>query len=106
MVHVATSSATESPSWLVDSGASYHVTVDLNNLTLHTPYDGPYDIVISDGIGLNITHSGTTSLSASSNSFTLHNVLCVPHMTRNLIYISQFFKTNKTSVELLPSYFQ
>ena len=88
MAHVATSSATESLPWLLDSGASPHVTADLNNLTLHAPYDDPDDNAIDDGTGLHITHSGTTSLSTSSNSFTLHNVLCVSHMKRNFIFIS------------------
>ena len=104
MAHVVTSSAMESPPWLLDNGASHHVTVDLNNLTLHVHYDGPNDI--GDGTRLHITHSGTTSLSTPSNSFTLHNVLCVSHMKINLISISQFFKTNKTSVEFLPSSFR
>ena len=90
MAHVATSSATESPSWLMDSGASHHVIADLNNITLHAPYDGSDDIVIGDDIGLHITNSGTTSLSTSPNSFILHDVLCVPHMKRNLLSISQF----------------
>ena len=56
-------------------------------------------------LSLVITHSGSTSLSTPSRSFTLQNVLCVPNMKRNLISISQFFKTNKTSVEFLPSSF-
>ena len=90
MAHVATSLEMESPPWLLDSGASHHVTIDLNNLTLHAPYDGPDDIIIGDSTGLHITHSNTTSLSTPSNSFTLHNVLCVPHMKINLISISQF----------------
>ena len=72
------------------SGASHHITTDLNNLTLHAPYDGPDDIVISDGTGLHITHSGLTSLSTPSHSFTLQNVLCVSNMKINLISISQF----------------
>ena len=87
MAHVATYSATESPPWLLDSRAFHHVTAYLNNLTLHAPYDGPDDIVIGDGIGLHITHSGTTSLSTPSNSFTLHNILCVPYMKRNLLIL-------------------
>ena len=57
MAHVVTSSATKSLPWFLDSGASHHVTADLNNLILHAPYDGPDDIVIGDGIGLHITHS-------------------------------------------------
>ena len=76
--------------------ASHHVTTNLN---LHAPYDGPNDVVIGDGIGLHITHSGSTSLSIPSRSFTLQNVLWVSNMKRNLISISQFCKT---LVEFLP----
>ena len=105
MAHVTTSPSQASPPWLLDSGAYHHVTTNLNNLNLHAPYDGPDDIVIGDGIELHITHSSSTSLFIPSHSFTLQNVLCVPNMKRNLISISQFFKTNKTSVEFLPSSF-
>ena len=83
-----------------------HVTIDLNNLTLHAPYDNLDDIVIGDGTGLHITNSGLTSLSTPSHSFTLQNGLCIPHMKRNLISISQFCKTTKISVEFLPSSFR
>ena len=106
MAHVATSPSPVSLTWLLDSGASHHVTTGLNNLMLYDPYDGLDDIVIGDGNGLYITHLGLTSLSAPSHSFTLQNVLCVPHMKRNLISISQFCKTNKTSVEFLLSFFR
>ena len=105
MAHVSTSPSLISPTWFLESGASHHVTVYLNNLTFHAPYDGPNDIVISDGNGLHITHSGLTSLSTTSHSFTSLNVLCVPTMKRNLIFISQFFKSNQTYVKFLPSSF-
>ena len=29
--------------WLLDSGASHHVTADLNNLSLYSPYNGSID---------------------------------------------------------------
>ncbi|KAK2660686.1 hypothetical protein Ddye_007219 [Dipteronia dyeriana] len=47
-----------SSNWLLDFGVSHHVTAGLNNLSLRQPYKGPDDIVIGDGIGLNITHTG------------------------------------------------
>ncbi|PKA62506.1 Retrovirus-related Pol polyprotein from transposon TNT 1-94 [Apostasia shenzhenica] len=102
---MAIASASDNSTWLLDSGASHHVTADLNNLSLHTPYDGPDDIVIGDGTGLHITHTGSTSLQTPSHSFKLHDVLCVPNMKRNLISISQFCKTNNTSIEFLPTSF-
>ena len=105
MAHVATSPSLISLTWFLESGSSHHVTVDLNNLTFHAPYDGPNDIVISDGNELHITHSGLTCLSTPSHSFTSPNVLCVPSMKLNLISISKFFKSNQTYVEFLPSSF-
>ncbi|KAJ8623947.1 hypothetical protein MRB53_032477 [Persea americana] len=32
--------------WLVDSGASHHVTNDLQNLSLHYPYAGPDELIV------------------------------------------------------------
>ncbi|RVW40422.1 Retrovirus-related Pol polyprotein from transposon RE1 [Vitis vinifera] len=91
--------------WLLDSGASNHVTTDLHNLALHNPFDGTDEIMIGDGSGLPISHTGSTSLTTPSHSFTLSNVLCVPTMKRNLISIYQFCKSNNTSIEFLPSSF-
>ncbi|XP_010443976.1 PREDICTED: uncharacterized protein LOC104726746 [Camelina sativa] len=51
----------ESPSWLVDTGASHHITSDLANLSLHSPYNGSEEVVIGDGKGLAITHTGEGS---------------------------------------------
>jgi len=100
--------ATNSPhnnAWLLDSGASHHVTSDLNNLSLHTPYNGPDDIMIGDGTGLPITHTGSTSLFHSNKEFSLTDVLYVPNITKNLISISKFCISNNASIEFLPFLF-
>lgn len=52
------STPTSTPSWLLDSGASHHVTSDLGNLSLHEQYTGADDIMIGDGTSLPITHTG------------------------------------------------
>ncbi|KAH0687080.1 hypothetical protein KY284_017633 [Solanum tuberosum] len=44
------------PNWLVDSGASHHVTQDLQNLSLHSKYDGSEDVMLGDGKSHKITH--------------------------------------------------
>ncbi|KAL6319832.1 hypothetical protein AAG906_036898 [Vitis piasezkii] len=91
------------PGKLKQIGASHHVTTDLHNLALHSPFDGTDEIMIDDGSGLPYL-TGSTSLTTPSHSFT-PNVLCVPTMKRNLISISQFCKSNNTSIEFLPSSF-
>jgi hypothetical protein len=72
---------------LLDSGASHHVTADLNNLSLHAPYTGYDDVMIGDGTGLSITHTGSTSLLTNNSAFQLKDVLCVPDIKTNLISI-------------------
>ncbi|KAE8697242.1 hypothetical protein F3Y22_tig00110622pilonHSYRG00005 [Hibiscus syriacus] len=96
----------ETPAWLLDSGASHHVTADLGNLLLHAPYDGPDDTEIGDETGLHISKIDFTSIKTPSHTFQLNDVLFVPAMKRNLISISQFCKTNNTSIEFLPSSFR
>ena len=58
--HFAANTTPTTPQWLLDSGASHHVTVDLSNLSFHTPYTGSDDIMIGDGSSLLITHTGTS----------------------------------------------
>ena len=99
--HFATPTST-TPDWLLDSGASHHVTSDLNNLSLHSPYTGSDDIMIGDGSGLNITHSGSLHLPNKNSSFLLSNVLCVPNMKQNLISVSKFCTSNQVAVEFSP----
>ena len=36
--HVSTTDTTTSPNWLLDSGTSHDVTLDLANLSPHKPY--------------------------------------------------------------------
>ncbi|KAL6333900.1 hypothetical protein AAG906_039311 [Vitis piasezkii] len=47
----------------------------------------------------------SVSLPSSTTTFTLNDVLYVPSMKKNLIYISQFCISNNVSVEFLPSCF-
>ena len=103
--HVATPGMPNNSNWLLDSGALHHVTTDLSNLSIHAPYERPYDIVIGNGTGHPITHTDSKSLSTPSHIYKLDNVLCVPPMKKNLSSISQFCQSNNTSIEFLPTSF-
>ena len=92
--------------WLMDSGATHHLTSDLNNLALHQPYQGGEDVTIADGSGLTITHSGLASLSTLTRPLQLKDVLCVPDIQKNLISVYRLCNTNQVSVEFFPAHFQ
>ena len=64
--------------WLLNIRASHHVTLYLGNLSLHTPYDGPDDM-IDDGMGLPITHTVSMILSSPYNSLIKQCSLCSYH---------------------------
>ena len=91
--------------WLLNSGAFHHIPSDLGNLSLHTPYGGPNDIIIGDGMGLFITHTGSKTPSSPYNYFKLNHVLCVHSMKKNLISISKFCHQNNTFIKFSPSSF-
>lgn len=72
----------DTPSWLLNTGASNHVTADLQNLALHSPYQGNETVIIGDGSGHALTHIGSTSLSFPSRSIHLNHVLYVPNIDK------------------------
>ncbi|KAM1595047.1 hypothetical protein ACFX10_001388 [Malus domestica] len=67
-----------SPSWILDSGATSHITHDISNISSPTPYTGEDKVYIGDGKGLSIHHTGSTLLNTAHASFKLNNVLHVP----------------------------
>ncbi|KAH0669776.1 hypothetical protein KY285_023930 [Solanum tuberosum] len=91
--------------WLVDSGASHHVTQDIQNLSLHSDYDGSEDIMLGDGNEHKITHTRSAFLPSSSRPLTLSNVLCVPKMKKNLVSVYQRCNDNYVSVTFSPNSF-
>ncbi|KAA8516120.1 hypothetical protein F0562_019299 [Nyssa sinensis] len=52
----AYSFAPSSSEWILDLGATHHVTTDLANFSLHSPYEGSDVVVVGNGAGLDITH--------------------------------------------------
>ncbi|KAJ1695606.1 hypothetical protein LUZ63_012304 [Rhynchospora breviuscula] len=61
--------------WYIDSGATSHVTADLNNLSSAHPYNGPEAVHIGNGTGLSITHIGYACIQSGTNQLKLNSVL-------------------------------
>ena len=97
-----TSAQSSSQNWYPDSGASHHVTNVSQNIQQTTPFEGPDQIIIGNGQGLNINSSGVTSFKSPFNSqipLVLNNLLFVPSITKNLMSVSQFCRDNSVFFE-------
>ena len=93
------------PSWLFDSGASHHITNDMENLSIKSDYNGSDNLQVANSKHLPITHIGSAKISTLSSHLKLSNILCVATVTQNLISVSQLCQTNN-SIEFFPWHFE
>jgi hypothetical protein len=70
--------STSSPSWMMDTGATDHLTNDLQRLHMQERYGGTDQVQVANGAGLSIAHIGHSSLAGSH--LKLNNILHVPHI--------------------------
>ncbi|KAJ1698879.1 hypothetical protein LUZ63_007391 [Rhynchospora breviuscula] len=99
--HVAQARSTSLPTneWYLDSGATHHVTSDINNLSSFEPYTGGDKLQIGDGNGMQILNTGSSVLSFGNFSINLNGVLHVPLFTKNLISLSKVLADNNLTIE-------
>jgi hypothetical protein len=83
----------------LDSGASTHVTPDINNLNYYQPYTRSNTVHIGNETGWLIFNTGSTTIPTNSTVLHLTNVLHVPQITKNPLSVSQLTKDNKVLVE-------
>jgi len=77
-------------SWVLDSGASFHVTSDSSQLVdCKTVHDGA-SVQTTDDTSCSITHQG----SLSTAHFTVPNVSLVPQLSMNLLSVGQITDQN------------
>ena len=89
----------------MDSAASHNITGDLNNLSIHSEYDGTDEVMLGDGLGLAVSHIGSLTLKSPKKTFILKDTLCVPNLFKNLISVHHFTSQNNVFIEFHPSYF-
>ena len=83
--------------WILDSGASFHVIGDSRNIKQFTHFDGTEQIFIGNGEGLSISNTGSSTFVSPNDTgttFKLHKLLHVPSISKNLLSVSQFAKDN------------
>ena len=86
--------------WIIDTGASDHMTRDSSQLKSVLPSSQSV-ISTANGITSPITREGSVIL---SNTLTLDNVLVVPSLEYNLLSVSQITSTLACTVTFWPSF--
>lgn len=75
--------------------ATKHFTTDINNLNLDSiSYQGTDQVSIGDGSSMPIQHRGSAQLHTSSYKSLLSQLLYVPSITKNLLFVGQFCQDN------------
>jgi histone deacetylase 1/2 len=64
--------------WYMDSGATDHITGDLEKLTICDRYSGGDQIHAANGTGMKIDYIGHSTLHSPNSTIHLNNILHVP----------------------------
>lgn len=82
--------------WYLDSGATHHLTNNLQNLNLGVEYSSNQLLHVGNGQGLHISYIGYTC-------FHTYDILYVPAITKNLISISKLLEDNNITIEFVAN---
>ena len=105
--HLATNpNSMPSTSWVMDTGATNHITPNLDNLTFQSDFHGSDEVQIGNGKTLSISHVGSNHSLSHDHLFHLQNIFHVPNICTNLLSVSSFTNSNNVSIEFFPSYFE
>jgi histone deacetylase 1/2 len=87
----------------MDTGATDHLTSDLNRLQIHERYGGKDQVQVANGAGLSISHIGHSKLAGSS--LHLRDILHVPHISKHLLSVYRLVCDNNVFVEFHKFFF-
>jgi histone deacetylase 1/2 len=91
--------------WYADSGATDHITSNLEKLNFHEKYGGRDQVHTASGTGMSIKNIGHTMLHSPVRSIHLKNVLHVPNAQKSLASVHRLAKDNNALLEFHPNFF-
>ena len=99
--YIPTSETMSDPTCYADSGASYHITDNVRNLSQPVEYRGKNYLIVGNGEKLSIAYIRNSYLHTTKHnkSLLLKNMLHVPNIKKKLFSISQLTAFNDITVE-------
>ena len=105
LVATAMNTYTVDTNWYTDTGATDHITSDLEKLSFRNKYHGGDQIHTANGAGMHISHIGHTTFHTPNRDIHLKNVLHVPQATKNLVSVHKLASGNSAFLEFHPDFF-
>jgi hypothetical protein len=91
--------------WYTSIGATYHVTGELDKLTVHDKYKGNDQVHTANEAGMNISHIGHSIVRTPHQNLMLKNIFYVPKANKNLVFVHKLAYHNSSFLEYQPNYF-
>ncbi|PKU82870.1 Retrovirus-related Pol polyprotein from transposon TNT 1-94 [Dendrobium catenatum] len=96
----AQTNPTNSSEWILDTGATSHLTPDIHNVQYPHSYTGPDSVSIANGSTIPIQNSGQglLPLPDTPRKLYLRKILHVPKLAQNLLSVSKLTTDNPISI--------
>jgi histone deacetylase 1/2 len=91
--------------WYTDTGATDHVTRELDKMMIRDRYNGGEQIHTANDSGMDIAHIGRVICHTPERKLFLNNVLHVPSTTKNLVSVHRLASDNNAYFEFHPNCF-
>ena len=78
------------------------MTADMPLLKQTQEYSGSDSVMVGNGAGLPISHTGNIYFHSFGSQFQLKDVLCVPSIKKNLLSVAKFTIDNNCSFHFFP----
>ena len=101
----ATSNYGVDTNWYMDTGATDHITGELEKLTIRDKYSGNEQVHAANGTGMDIGYVGHSVLHSPHTHIHLNNVLHVPQASKSLISVNRLARDNNAFLEFHPNHF-
>jgi len=91
--------------WHVGSGATDHISNELDKLSVRGTYQGGDQVHTANGSGMAIDHVGHSILHTLVRSIKLNNIFHVPHASKDLLSVRRLARDNHAFLEFHPDHF-